>query len=291
MKEEIETTKNGLVSAFEKQLLKFTCHVCIIKHQYRSIKFIKENLRIDKILLHMDFSENYSCKYTQEVQSLHFGGFRNQVSLHTAVLYYSKDRTVQSVPFCTISEDYRHNNVAICAHLTPVTKKIKNIVPNLNKIHFVHDGTSNQYRNRKMCVLAATFLAKLAKIKILHWHFLEAGHGKEAPDGVGGCLKRTADGIVARGIDIPNFDVLIDQLKINCKGVNIFCVASAEIDDCDKIEVTLPSFADILRAHEISWTKEENLIQIRRLTCTLCLADQHCHHYTIGQILIKAKDW
>ncbi|GBL88744.1 hypothetical protein AVEN_158881-1 [Araneus ventricosus] len=45
MKEEIETTKNGLVSAFEKQLLKFTCHVCNIKHQYRSIKFIKENLK------------------------------------------------------------------------------------------------------------------------------------------------------------------------------------------------------------------------------------------------------
>ncbi|GBL90680.1 hypothetical protein AVEN_219348-1 [Araneus ventricosus] len=57
MKEEIETTKNGLVPAFEKQLLKFTCHACN-KHQYRSMKFIKENLGTDKILLHLDFSEN-----------------------------------------------------------------------------------------------------------------------------------------------------------------------------------------------------------------------------------------
>ncbi|GBM46248.1 hypothetical protein AVEN_224814-1 [Araneus ventricosus] len=141
-----------------------------------------------------------------------------------------------------------------------------------------------------MFFLVAAFLAKLAKIKILHWHFLEAEHGMRAPDGVGGCLKRTAGGIVAGGIDMPNIDVLIDQLKINCKGVNIFHVASAEIDGCDKIEVTLPSFTVILKAHEISWTKEENLIQVRRLTCTVCLADQQCHHYTIGQILIKAKD-
>ncbi|GBL88743.1 hypothetical protein AVEN_158880-1 [Araneus ventricosus] len=141
-----------------------------------------------------------------------------------------------------------------------------------------------------MFVLAAKFLSKVAKNKILHWHFLEAGHGKGAPDGVGGCLKRTADRIVARGIDIPNIDVPIDQLKIHRKGVNTFRVASAEINDCDKIEVTLPSFTSILRAHEISWTKEENLNQVRRLTCTMCLADQQCHHYTIGQILIKAKD-
>ncbi|KAL4720332.1 hypothetical protein ACJJTC_012445 [Scirpophaga incertulas] len=35
----------------------------------------------------MDFSENYAYKYTEEVQSLHFGGSRGQVCLHTAVVY------------------------------------------------------------------------------------------------------------------------------------------------------------------------------------------------------------
>ena len=116
-------------------------------------------------------------------------------------------------------------------------------------------------------------------------------HGKGAQDGIGGCLNRTADGIVVRGTDIPNTDVLIDQLKINCKEVNIYHVTSPEIDDCDKVEVTLPSFTGILKAHEISWTKkEENLIQVRCLTCTMCLSDEKCHHYTIGQTLKKAND-
>ncbi|KAL4713895.1 hypothetical protein ACJJTC_015549 [Scirpophaga incertulas] len=41
-------------------------------------------------LLHIDFSENYGCKYGSEIQSAHFGGSKEQLSLHTC-LYYSKD--------------------------------------------------------------------------------------------------------------------------------------------------------------------------------------------------------
>lgn len=140
IKEEIKTTKKGLVLAFNEQLLKFACHVCNMIHQYKAVKQIKKYLRVDEVLLHMDFSENYNCKYTKEIQSMHFGGSRNQISLHTSVLYYNKEGEVKSEPFCTFSEDRKHNNVAICAHLTPVIKEIKTIVSNLNTVHFVSDG-------------------------------------------------------------------------------------------------------------------------------------------------------
>lgn len=36
------------------------------------------------------------------------------------------------------------------------------------------------------------------------WSFFEAGHGKGAPDGVGGLLKRTAERLGSEGKDIPN---------------------------------------------------------------------------------------
>lgn len=39
-------------------------------------------------MLHVDFSENYGCKYAAEVQSAHFGGSKPQISLHTSVLYF-----------------------------------------------------------------------------------------------------------------------------------------------------------------------------------------------------------
>lgn len=68
-----------------------------------------------------------------------------------------------------------------------------------------------------MFVMAAKLFTKLANAKSLYWHYLEAGHGKGAPDGVGGCIKRTADNIVARGIDIPDLNTLMEQLKIIAK--------------------------------------------------------------------------
>nr|CAH7731989.1 unnamed protein product [Callosobruchus chinensis] len=61
--------------------------------------------------------------------------------------------------------------------------------------------------------LACSYLANLLDVKTMTWHFSEAGHGKGAPDGVGGCLKRNADAIVGRGKDLSNLDVLAAELK------------------------------------------------------------------------------
>lgn len=65
-KEEMFTTKNGLMSVFKQKWLKFDSHVCNLRHQYQSIKIknkIKRDLSENKVLVHMDFSENYNCKY------------------------------------------------------------------------------------------------------------------------------------------------------------------------------------------------------------------------------------
>lgn len=50
------------------------------------------------------------------------------------------------------------------------------------------------------------------------WNYFEAGHGKGAPDGVGGALKRSADAVVASGMDIPDaasfYRLLLDKTTI-----------------------------------------------------------------------------
>lgn len=77
-KEEMFTTKNGLMSVFKQMWPKFASHVCNLRHQYQSIKKIKRDLSENEVLVRMDFSENYNCKYNNEIQSMHFGGSRNQ---------------------------------------------------------------------------------------------------------------------------------------------------------------------------------------------------------------------
>ncbi|CAH2012754.1 unnamed protein product [Acanthoscelides obtectus] len=53
-----------------------------IKTQYRSYRDAIDNLKSDEIVLHIDFSENYSCKCFEKVQCHHFGGSRKQFTLN-----------------------------------------------------------------------------------------------------------------------------------------------------------------------------------------------------------------
>ncbi|RZF37984.1 hypothetical protein LSTR_LSTR016401 [Laodelphax striatellus] len=290
VKEDRSTTKEMLVRLFRGLLNKFLIHVLNIKHQYRAIRQAKENLKVNEGLLHMDYSENYNCKYTEEIQSLHFGGSRNQATLHTSILYY-KDKVTEdlkSVCFCTVSEERRHDAVAVCGHLKPIFKEIKNLIPNLSKMHFVSDGPSSQYRNRKMFVLIGEYLTSLLGVSSVNWHYLEAGHGKGAADGVGGVLKRTADNLVSKGVDIPTVPVLVQQLNLHCPGVKVIYVTHEEVLEWDNLQLTLPKFKGTIKTHEICWAEaNKNLIQVRSLTCMLCAPNQKCKHFHIGQINLQ----
>ena len=67
-------------------------------------------------MLHVEFSEYYTCKYTNETQALHFGGSYDQSSLHTGVLNVGKD----TISFCTISKSSQQDPPAIWTHLKPI---------------------------------------------------------------------------------------------------------------------------------------------------------------------------
>lgn len=66
-----------------------------------------------------------------------------------------------------------------------------------------------------MFYLVATFLAPELGVDALNWLYTDSGHGKGAPDGVEGCLKRIADSLVGRGKDLNNFDTLADERADN----------------------------------------------------------------------------
>lgn len=67
-------------------------------------------------------------------------------------------------------------------------------------------------------------VSKNKKTKQKKWNFFEASHGKGAPGGVGGALKRTADYIVDHGGNIPSAQGFYDKLKIVDTSVELFFV-------------------------------------------------------------------
>lgn len=120
--------------------------------------------------------------------------------------------------------------------------------------------------------------------------FSEAGHEKGAPDGIGDCLKRTADDIVARGKDLSNLDVLVKELREACKGITIFSVDDPSISEIDKyIPHTIAAFKGTLKIHEIVWRSTyPSELFVRRLSCLKCFA--RCDHYGLGVVKLEMSN-
>lgn len=77
VKETFSNNVSNLVDKFDNQIKRYRSHSINIKNQYRYYKERKEILEENSCLLHIDFSENYVCKLSNEIQSMHFGASKN----------------------------------------------------------------------------------------------------------------------------------------------------------------------------------------------------------------------
>lgn len=294
VKETVKTTVQLLIKNFESNLPKFMQHLANIINQFKATRFVKQNLTPSEGLLHIDFSENYGCKYGEEIQSAHFGGAKPQLSLHTCVYYSTDSQTPQNhlktTCFCTVSENLRHDPVLICAHLKPIIEQIKLLTPDLRELHILSDGPTTQYRNKTMFYMIANYLSKIISAHTIIWHFTEAGHGKGAPDGIGGCMKRICDKAVANGKDVSNMESFIKCLKLNCKNINVIPIDDKDVCEIQEIAAdnNIRPFKGTFQVHQISWSAlEPDLLHARRLSCISCAAHVKCPHYEIGQIKVQ----
>ena len=133
-----------LIKEFNIQLKVFLVHCRNIAHQYEAVKEIKESLSQNSILLHIDFSENFSCKFAEVIQAIHFG--RNQqVTLHTGIMYTKIGDSLIKNSFCTLSKSLRHDAALMWAHLKSILKWALKINNQIKDVHILSSGPSSQY--------------------------------------------------------------------------------------------------------------------------------------------------
>lgn len=219
-----ECTVTEAVDRFFLLQVGYTKHIGRIRHQYKELRSLKESSTgsHETIIIHCDFSENYSCKYYREIQSCHFGGNKKQISLHTGILYIGQEK----VCFCTLSADLHHDAVAVWAHLYPVLNDYKHATA----VHFISDSPSSQYRNCKMFqIFKKKVIAMFPLVRFSTWNFLESAHGKAAADGVGGTVKRTCDRMVAANVqDVTTLEELRDCLSKYVSKVRVLNAADRD---------------------------------------------------------------
>ncbi|CAG9796386.1 unnamed protein product [Diatraea saccharalis] len=282
VKKEYRVKLRQLIQNLEAALPLFFTHIGTIVHQYQAVQNIKKNLTINDILIHVDFSENYCCKYSEEIQAVHFGGGRQQITMHTGVLYLRKDDAIKPVSFCSLSSDNRHDTMAVWAHLKPIFDWIKTQSLPISRLHMLSDGPVNQYKNKFMFEMVCRYLKKIYPgIKHFSWHYSEPGHGKGAPDGIGGTLKRTADKVVAEGRDIVDLKSLKSILQTRCPSILLFEVTTSDIllmDDLIKQSKSISTFRGTQKIRQFVFFN--NTLQCRSLSCIYC--KKECTHYHLG---------
>lgn len=249
----------GLVNFLQARLNTFAPHAFRINHQYRQIRLVKDTLKDDELLIHVDFSENYVCQWGSEVQAAHFGN-RRQVVIHQGVLY-RKDLCPQS--FVTFSDDLRKTSDSVAAHIYSIVSDF----PHCKRLYVISDSPSSQYRNRNTMYLLNDICHQLG-IASFDWIFSESGHGKGPADGVGAAVKRKADHVVSHQLQslqcAEDLLCLVEGLdsKMLAK-----IVTTAEINVMkNKLPMKLPDMKGILSAHQVYMT-EINHIFYRSLSC------------------------
>lgn len=280
-KKKIACTTLELVNKFQGLLETFLLHEMNIVYQFKAIKDLKSKLSTKDLLLNIDFSENFLCKYSSEIQSVHFGASRTQIALHTGVAY-SKDF---KEAFATMSPVLDHNAAAIMAHLKPILEHLITLRPEVEHLYFLSDSVSSQYRNKSVFFLMATRIPQLfPQLKSVTWNYSESGHGKNAADGVGGTLKRIADDAVAQGKDVNDFCRFMEVLKLKLDKIFVLPIEESLIVEEQQFlshnTSVIKPIKGTMAVHQACWSREkEGMMMFRTLSCFSCGPADKCDHH------------
>ena len=250
-------------------------HVYIIRHQFREYKHLKETVDVNEAIVHIDFSENYICKNVAEIQSAHFGASNHQATLHTGVIYHIGGH----FSFTSISDCLRHDAAAVWAHLKPVLLELKTEHPEITDIHFFSDGPTTQYRNKVNFYLLTTFLQQLGFL-CGTWNFFESGHGKGAPDAIGGAVKRQADKLVLSGVDLPDAKILYDRMSCGQSVTKFHFIDEDDIACMDSLyPKSVKCITGTMKLHQLL-TYDNLELAYRNLSC-YCQRPTVCSCYNL----------
>ena len=147
--------KNGTIREFTEELIKETIplssHIFVANWQGEMFSKISKMVPEDAVVMVLDFAENVSCFYQDEIQDAHWS--KNQVALHPIVTYYrcpdhDGDHIVAEA-ITIISSDLKHDGHAV-QHFVNMSIEYLRTKRHLNitKLIEFSDGCGVQYKSK-----------------------------------------------------------------------------------------------------------------------------------------------
>ena len=234
MRMEIDGSTYQAFDDLSGQLPKFFWHSFVKDKQARSYQTMKSASTeedSETCLLQMDFSENYTCTWQDEIQSAHWR--QRQVTVYTVMIYHR----LQILSYVIVSDYLEHEKRAVAAFTTHILGMITDTLPTVKSVQIWSDGPSSQYKNRY--VFALTSKLQVQHNLNIQWHYFATSHGKGPNDGIGGNAKRIVHRMVmARTAVVNSAAGFAAALHSSGSNINIILMSEEEIiAKCQDLEV------------------------------------------------------
>lgn len=168
--------------------------------------------------------------------------------------------------YATLSDSLCHDERAGWAHLEPILRELCETFPQITTLQIQSDGPVTQYRNKNNYLLSTVpFLSGFTKVT---WNYSEKSHGKGAPDGIGGAIKREADRFVQRGGELQTPQQLYEMLNTRLgSSITHYWVNRESIEKCDElIPDNLEAVKGTFKIHQV-WSTQPSQITHRTVSC------------------------
>lgn len=222
-KEEQQGSVEQCIELLSSKVKSFLLHVFIKREQSKFFEEEKSNTNNKKIVLQVDFSENYELKEQDEIQTAHWCS--KSVSIFTAHAWCGNN----NYSFALISNNVSHDKYCVSSCLTYIINKLKQQLPLLEEISFFSDGAASQFKQRFLFRNLTRMSDKYNLL--LSWHFFATSHAKGVPDGIGGIVKRLVwQQVLTNKEKCQNASDFTSIAKMKTNAINIDEITQQDID-------------------------------------------------------------
>ena len=114
------------IELFNEQVKILNSHICVKRIQNTHYNRLKENLKTNEFILHVDYSEDYKDKKQDEIQSVYLG--HNSFSIFTACCYTRGiDDTLLNENFTSEATD--HSRIAAFSCISLIIDSLQKKFP------------------------------------------------------------------------------------------------------------------------------------------------------------------
>ena len=270
-------TKFGvLLDDLELELDSYPAHIFRAKWQQMQMQKCLESLSEVEAMMVMDFAENYSCRYKDEIATAFFD--QVQITIHPMMLYYRRDGILLKHALIGISDETRHDSFVVRMFENAAFEVLCKKVPNIKRVHQWSDGCGVQYKAKTAFAIISQ-RATDGTIQVRRNYF-ETSHGKSVCDGLGAIVKNSAHQAVVSG---KNIIAGASDLYQHCNDVLSHDEKATQKDDehsirsfifleCSSIErnisgTDVQTLKGTRQIHAVEGTGEVNGLRVRELSC------------------------